>query len=586
MVRNSSNRSPSSTKPSKSKSKSKQPQKSSNPSSSFPASKQPQSSSKPVSSQGRNHQVKPHYLWIRKDSSKPSSSYSNQPPTINPTQFPAPSNIPNQQTKGKNLFVEEGSSYLITPLSPPASSSSNGPLSPSGLLPSYPKLRPKLREIQSSEPDENEEQQKNYGLIEKDSLPIYRIPKRIRVLIEKDIVPKVLHKPLSSSSYRDYFAALLYAEEFYLVKWRDFEMRGVKMQLQKASVYTRRRKKDDKLFVVFEIDSIPEKRPYLLSRDIVYARPSGRNVEPFEGILHKVAKSIHVLVDFDNDFHFQHHASRIYDISFSFNRICLKRAHHALQAASNPMLRSLYLFPASLSGKAILTKLSLPSENNILEPEQLSAVDEILSLEGPSPYLLEGQLCVSNANRSSSKPRKLSRTGEIVRESVIRIYQRSPRLRILICSPFNGTCDELMMRLQEVIPEYNMFRANAAFRELEAVPSDILPSCPYDGECFTCPSLDFLNRFRVIFSTFVTCFRLHREGIASGHFSHIFLVDTSAATEPETMIALANFADENTTVVITGSPTNSPNQVRSDIARRKGLNISYFERLRKESSGD
>jgi helicase MOV-10 len=50
--------------------------------------------------------------------------------------------------------------------------------------------------------------------------------------------------------------------------------------------YNRNVEKDDKIFVVFEIDSVPEKRPYLLSRDLVYARPSGKNVEPFQVCFH------------------------------------------------------------------------------------------------------------------------------------------------------------------------------------------------------------------------------------------------------------------------------------------------------------
>jgi helicase MOV-10 len=40
-------------------------------------------------------------------------------------------------------------------------------------------------------------------------------------------------------------------------------------------------KKDDKIFVAFEFDSASEKRPFLLSRDVVYARPSGKKVKSF-----------------------------------------------------------------------------------------------------------------------------------------------------------------------------------------------------------------------------------------------------------------------------------------------------------------
>jgi helicase MOV-10 len=77
----------------------------------------------------------------------------------------------------------------------------------------------------------------------------------------------------------------------------------------------------------------------------------------------------------------------------------------------------------------------------------------------------------------------------------------------------------------------------------------------------------------------VSSFRLYNQGITAGHFSHIFLVDASSTTEPEATIALANFANENTTVIVTGAPRNRSGWVRSNMARKYGLGKSYFERL-------
>jgi len=42
------------------------------------------------------------------------------------------------------------------------------------------------------------------------------------------------------------------------------------------------------------------------------------------------------VVEFGEDFLLQHHSTRKYDVSFSFNRVCLKRAHQAIEAASDP----------------------------------------------------------------------------------------------------------------------------------------------------------------------------------------------------------------------------------------------------------
>lgn len=61
--------------------------------------------------------------------------------------------------------------------------------------------------------------------------------------------------------------------------------------MQKAAIYDGSRKnknlkeseeRDDRLFVAFEIDSVPERRPFLLSRDFVYARHSGSKAKEFQ----------------------------------------------------------------------------------------------------------------------------------------------------------------------------------------------------------------------------------------------------------------------------------------------------------------
>lgn len=52
-------------------------------------------------------------------------------------------------------------------------------------------------------------------LVKKRALPLYIVPKHIKKLIKRDIVPIVLRKPLSPLTYKDYFATLLYAEDYY-----------------------------------------------------------------------------------------------------------------------------------------------------------------------------------------------------------------------------------------------------------------------------------------------------------------------------------------------------------------------------------
>ena len=41
-------------------------------------------------------------------------------------------------------------------------------------------------------------------------------------------------------------------------------------------------KEEKKVYVEFDMDSIPERRPFLLAKDYVYARRSGTTVNPFQ----------------------------------------------------------------------------------------------------------------------------------------------------------------------------------------------------------------------------------------------------------------------------------------------------------------
>ncbi|KAF2295956.1 hypothetical protein GH714_035366 [Hevea brasiliensis] len=358
----------------------------------------------------------------------PSASSSKPPPTFKPTLTPASAYV--IKSSQKPPIPEFQKSY------------SEPSPSPSEPLPSFkPTLAPASSSVTS------QQTKANYVLVQKGTSPIYMIPKDIKDLIKNDRVPGVLKKPLSMSTYKDYFAALLYAEDFYIEKWSEFKLENITLKLQQASIFklsyfTENHEKDNKTFVTFEIDSCREKRPFLLSRDFIFARPSGNKTEPFQGVIYRVVRSTTVLVEFGEDFYAQHHPSRRYDVSFSFNRVCLKRAHQAVEAASDPLFKS---------------------------------------------------------------------------------------------------------------------------------------------EFFSCPRLQELRKYRVILSTYVSSFRLHNEGIAAGHFSHIFLVDASSATEPEAMVALANLANEKTAVIVTGAPGNHSGWVRSDIARKNGLMDSYFERLRKRN---
>ncbi|XP_042395215.1 probable RNA helicase SDE3 [Zingiber officinale] len=408
----------------------------------------------------------------------------------------------------------------------------------------------------------------------------YEIPEDIEELIKIDMLPAMM--PLNPHGYADYFRILLYAEDYELEKWSEYLLEGVTLELRekkdskihnlRETSKTKNRRNDQHSFVAFEIEAVRE-RPYLLSRDFVFVQPSDQiSAERFKGVIVCVVKSRTVLVEFGRDFHKQHSSTKKYNVSFSFNRVCLKRSHIAISAATNPLLCKI-LFP---NPKGITDYAS--SDGNMVSPTIQSSIKHyhvirrILNCKGLVPYLIEGPLAYEFG--------ELTATGKFIQEAVIQIHRNVVSSKILICTPRNMTCDALMRSLLDEIPKTKLFRANATFRDMELVPDDIMPTCLFKGECFTCPPVDRLREFNIVSSTYMSSFRLHNAGIEANHFSHIFLVDASSSMEPEAIVALANLVCEKTVIVITGSMNDFPRWVRSEIGRRRnGLRRSLFHRL-------
>jgi len=99
-----------------------------------------------------------------------------------------------------------------------------------------------------------------------------------------------------------------------------------------------------------------------------------------------------------------------------------------------------------------------------------------------------------------------------------------------------------------------------------------------DGH-FSVPPMARMKRFRVVVSTCVSASFASGIGLPRGHFSHIFVDEAGQATEPEAFVSIKTMADDRTNVILSGDPKQLGPILRSTVAEKLGLEISYLERL-------
>lgn len=163
----------------------------------------------------------------------PAHVHSSKPPSVTAKPTPA-SEAPQKSSQcacktkdlplsfsGSNVHKSNTSnSSASTGLSKPSQSSPKPlfPGSPEHFSSESPKpppisTKPTLSPLSNST---SQQKKNNYVWVEKSGSTTYIFPEDIKCLIQKDILPGVLKSPLSSSTYKDYFHALLYAEDCHL----------------------------------------------------------------------------------------------------------------------------------------------------------------------------------------------------------------------------------------------------------------------------------------------------------------------------------------------------------------------------------
>ena len=116
---------------------------------------------------------------------------------------------------------------------------------------------------------------------------------------------------------------------------------------------------------------------------------------------------------------------------------------------------------------------------------------------------------------------------------------------------------------------------NALSREPQSVPDDVKDFCKYDPWT--------VREFNIVVSTCVSAALLYWWEVPP--FDYIFIDESSHATEPEALVAIAGLIRPTSRIVLTGDPKQLGPIVHSHFCAEHHFEESLQERLMNESSG-
>ncbi|KAJ3568894.1 hypothetical protein NP233_g5410 [Leucocoprinus birnbaumii] len=318
------------------------------------------------------------------------------------------------------------------------------------------------------------------------------------------------------------------------------------------------------------VPGLAEKRPSVLIGDkILVKRQEDPQGHWYAGHVHVVRRDEVGLV-FHESFR-SWTATQKYHVRFKLNRIPVQRQHQALDTE---FTETRILFPdSSHLSRVPAPRLISTTFNRLIltNAPQLQAVSSIVAASpGALPFVVFG-------------PPGTGKTITVV-EAILQLVKKNPGNRILACAPSNSAADLIASRLSDNLGMDDLFRMYAPSRDEKQVP-DLLKAYSFyrnngaSRPCFSVPSIDTVKKYRVIVSTLISASIVFGIGIPRGHFSHIFIDEAGQATEPEAFVSIKTMADPKTNVVLSGDPKQLGPIIRSGIATRLGLELSYVERI-------
>uniref|UniRef100_A0A8C4Z8Q9 RNA helicase n=1 Tax=Gadus morhua TaxID=8049 RepID=A0A8C4Z8Q9_GADMO len=397
----------------------------------------------------------------------------------------------------------------------------------------------------------------------------YPVPQAVRECVEAKrdvlVVQPCLGEVLAASNMRARFDMLLWLEELQAEgELKEFSITAA--VLRKGVQYLH-----------LDIPGLAEGRPSLFVGDRIALKEPQCNGVTTEYIalvneIHEEEVSLRVNAELR-----QRYQGEPLDVEFTYNRITMRRCHHALEQARHFGRGSLACHmtcKVNQSEAASLVPLrgggmpskAVPTEgsffNPLLNTSQREAVRRVLAGEcRPTPYILFG-------------PPGTGKTITLI-EAVLQVYHFVPSSRVLVCTPSNSAADLVCVRLHHsgYLHVASLARINASCRQEESIP-EVLRPYSKAGEDVRQAAFH-----RIVVTTCSSAGMLHHIGLQVGHFTHAFLDEAGQATEPEALIPLTLVSEKDGQIVLAGDPCQLGPVVKSNLATAFALGMSMLERL-------
>ncbi|XP_060655088.1 putative helicase mov-10-B.2 [Drosophila nasuta] len=288
-------------------------------------------------------------------------------------------------------------------------------------------------------------------------------------------------------------------------------------------------------------------------------------------------------------------------VIFRSRRIPFRFMHRAIQLLEkSPGVRR-YLFPTQKPqevpyGCSNLPNLSLFNSNIAYNMEQLQAVKQIVN--GPNalaPHIVFG-------------PPGTGKTTTIV-EAILQLRLHQPRSRILVTAGSNSACNTVALKLceyfahnkhlKELLKErakdsrfinqdvdshrqlIRVFSRSIWANGLGSVKPLLLRHSNCSKRVYEHFGANLLREYGIIVATLCTVGRLVTDNVGKfNYFTHIFIDEAGASTEPETLIGIMGVKQEETChVILSGDHKQLGAVITNNRAAALGLGHSLMERL-------